>query len=169
MRTALGLLACLCMSCGYHIAGRADLLPGNLRTIAIAPFQNATTRYKLAEALPAAISRELISRTRYQVTTDLDQADAILHGAIVNYFAYPTVFDPRSGRAAAVQVVVLLDIRLIERATGRLLYQRTGWQVQERYEISADQAAYIEESDAALDRLSREVARAVVSGLLEGF
>jgi len=163
---AVALLNC---ACGYHVAGRADLLPRDLHVIAVPAFENLTTRHRLTQALPAAIARELIRRTRYQVVAEPEQADAILYGAVVNYFAYPTVFDPKTGRAAGVQMVVVLDVRLVERKTGRMLYQRSGWTVQERYEISADQAAYIEESDAALERLSREVARAVVSGILENF
>jgi hypothetical protein len=38
-----------------------------------------------------------------------------------------------------------------------------------RYEIAVDQRAYFDESDAALERLSREVARAVVSRIVEDF
>ena len=39
----------------------------------------------------------------------------------------------------------------------------------ERYEISVDQKAYFEESDPALERLSRNVARTLVSAILENF
>jgi hypothetical protein len=39
----------------------------------------------------------------------------------------------------------------------------------QRYEIAVDQTAYFEESDVALDRLSRDVARALVSSVLEAF
>jgi hypothetical protein len=42
-------------------------------------------------------------------------------------------------------------------------------EVRQRYEIAIDQDAYFEESDIALERLSRDVARAVVSGVLEAF
>jgi hypothetical protein len=39
----------------------------------------------------------------------------------------------------------------------------------QRYEIAVDQKAYLDESDVALDRLSRDVARTVVSSVLEAF
>ena len=39
----------------------------------------------------------------------------------------------------------------------------------ERYEITADQRSYIDESDAALERLSRSVAQQVVSSILEAW
>lgn len=155
--------------CGYHVAGRADQLPRHIRTIAVPAFANLTIRHKLAERLPAAIAREFISRTRYAVVADPDQADAILRGAVVNYVSYPTVFDPATGRATGVHISVTLQITLTERATGRVLYSQPQLEARERYEIAVDQRAYFDESDMALERLCRAVARTVVSAILENF
>jgi len=149
------LAAVMAAGCGYHVAGHADLLPERIKTIAI--------------PLPAAITREFISRTRYRIVADPEKADAVLHGGVVNYLSYPTIFDPATGRAAGIQLIVVLDLRLIDRRTGKMLYQNSGMNVQNRYEISSDQVAYFEESDTALDRLSRDVARTVVSAILENF
>ena len=165
---ALAALA-LAAGCGYHVAGRADLVPKSVKTIAVPSFGNATIRYKLADRLAAAVTRELISRTRYQVVADPNQADAILSGSVVNYNAYPTVFDDRTGRASGVLAIVQLQISLQDRATGKLIYSRPYLEFRERYEISVDQVAYFDESDTAMQRLSRDVARAVVSSILEMF
>ena len=66
---AMALAAALC-GCGYHVAGRGELMPKTVRTIAVPAFGNVTPRYKLAERLPADIGREFISRTRYHVVAD---------------------------------------------------------------------------------------------------
>jgi hypothetical protein len=42
-------------------------------------------------------------------------------------------------------------------------------EVHERYEISVDPKAYFDESSVAVDRLARDVARSVVSAVLENF
>jgi hypothetical protein len=157
------------LDCGYHVSGRADLLPKRIRTIAIPAFANVTTRYRLAERLPAALTREFVSRTRYQIVADPNLADAILQGVVVNYVSYPVIFNPATGRASSVQATVVMQITLTERASGAVLLSRPNLEVRERYEISVDPAAYLEESDLALDRLSRDVARTVVSAILEGF
>ncbi len=169
MRVLLVGLAVFLAGCGYHVAGRADLLPKKIKTIAIPSFGNLTTRYRLSERLPAALTREFLSRTRYRIVADPNEADAILSGAVVNYTSYPTVFDPNTGRAASVQMSVILQVTLTDRATGAVLFSRPNFEARERYEISVDQRAYFEESDAALDRLSRDVARSVVSAILENF
>ncbi|MGH9719457.1 MAG: LPS assembly lipoprotein LptE [Bryobacteraceae bacterium] len=166
--SAAALVALACASCGYRAGGKADLLPKTVRTIAVPAFGSATTRYKLAERLSAAVAREFISRTRYQIVADPNQADATLHGAVINYFSYPTVIDPASARASGVQAIVILQVTLTDRA-GTALYARPNFEVRERYEISVDERAYFEESDAAMERLSRDVARSIVSAVLENF
>ncbi len=165
---ALALLL-LTSGCGYRVAGHADVLPKHIRTIAVLPFGNPSTRYKLSDRLAAAITREFLTRTRYDVVADAGRADAVLSGAVVNYWANPTVFDPATGRASTVQVNVYVSLTLRERESGKVLFQRTSLEARERYEISVDQRAYVEESEAAIERLSRDVARTVVSAVLENF
>jgi hypothetical protein len=156
-------------SCGYHVAGKADLLPAKIKTIAVPAFGNATTRYKLAERLPAEITREFIERTRYRVVSSPEQADAVLTGALVNFFSYPTVFDPISGRATGIQVVAILQIALRERDTGAVLFNQPHLEYRERYEISVDPKAYFDETGGVMLRLGREISRSVVSAVLENF
>lgn len=155
--------------CGYHVSGHADLLPTTIKTIAIPAFGNNTTRFRLADKLAQSVTREFISRTRYQVVHDVNAADAILRGSVLNLLAFPTTFDTATGRAAGVQVSVYLQVQLTERTTGKVLYTNPSMEVRERYEISIDPLAYFEESEAALDRLSKQVAGGLVSAILEAF
>ena len=161
---------CLCLiSCGYHVSGHADLLPKSVQTIAIPAFKNITSRYKLPERLASSLTREFISRTRYHINAEPDKADAVLRGTVLRYDSYATTFDPATGRSSAVQIIVTMKLTLTERATGKVLWERPSMEVRERYEIGTDQRAYLEESDAAVDRMSRDVARSVVSAVLEAF
>ena len=159
----------LLTGCGYHVGGKADLLPKGIQTIAIPAFKNLTVRYNLPDRLATAITREFISRTRYQVIADPTQADAVLSGAILAFTAYPVILDPNTGRAAGVQIQVNLQLTLAERATGKVLFTRPNYDFRERYEVSVDQTQYFEEAGQGLERLSRDVARTLVSAVLEGF
>lgn len=155
--------------CGYHVSGHADLLPTTIKTIAIPAVGNLTNRYKLPDRLASTLTREFISRSRYRIVTDPAQADAILKAVVVNYYSYPVVSDQKTGRANSVQLSVVLQINLTERSTGKVLFTQPRMEVRQRYEISVDQLEYFEESDIALDRLSREAAKSVVSAILEAF
>ena len=156
-------------SCGYHVAGQSDLLPKSIQTICIPAFTNATTRYKLTDRLPEALSREFAARTRYRLVSDPHTADAVLTGSVINYVSYATVFDPVTQRASAVDLRVYLRVTLTERATGKVLFSRPNFEARERYEVSVDPNAYFDESDAALDRVGKEVAQQLVTSILSNF
>jgi RNase P/RNase MRP subunit p29 len=156
-------------SCGYHVAGKGELIPTTVKTIAIPAWGNVTTRYKLTDHIPEALSREFLTRTRYKVVNDVNEADMVLRGAVVRYTAFGTVVDRDTGRATVVELHLLLQVTLTERATGKVLFTRPSFEVRERYEISGDPKQYFDESDAALDRASQEAARNVVSSILENF
>jgi len=165
---ALGLSAGTLISCGYHVAGKTNLIPQTIRTIAIPGFSNGTTIYKLTDQLSEAVTREFISRTKYHITADPRTADATLTGAVNQVFNFPTVYDPVTFRAANVEVHVNLRIRLVDRS-GKVLFDRSGMEVRERYEVSVDPTVYFDESEVAMRRLSVDVAKTVVSAILENF
>src|SRR5437764_1103241 len=158
------LLLCVVLSgCGYHVAGRADLLPKDLKTIAIPAFNNNTVRTKLGRLVTADLAREFNSRTRYRIVADPREADAVLTGTILRFDSYPVVVDPVSNRATGLQAVVALQLALNDRRTGKALYTQSAYEFRDRYEISVDPQAYFEESGTAIERMSRDIARSVVS------
>ena len=99
---------------------------------------------------------------------DTTQADAVLTGGVVNLSNNPIIYDPIKG-LTAVQISVTVQLTLTERRTGAVLFKRAGAEFRERYEIATDPQAYFDESDTALARLSRDVARGVVTAVLENF
>lgn len=157
------------VSCGYHVGGTADMIPKNIRTIAIPPFATLTTRYTLTDELPRQIGREFSARTRFVIVNDPAEADAILRGTINQAIAVPTIYDPGSGKATSVAVMLNLTVNLLDQRTGKVLYTRANWGVREDYELAVDAHQFFNESGPALDRLSGEVARDLVSGVVENF
>jgi hypothetical protein len=164
----LALLA-LMTGCGYHVSGHEDLLPKTLHVIYIPAWTNATVKYKLTDSLPQDIAREFIARTRYQVVTKPEGADAALTGNVIRYVAGPAIFDPVTSRASVVEMEVAMSVKLTEIKTGKVLWENNYLTFKQRYEISTVATAYFEESGPALTRLSREAARSVVSAILSNF
>jgi hypothetical protein len=156
-------------SCGYKIAGKANLLPDDLQTIGIPPFHNITTRYKLTERFPAMLTREFLSRTKYRILPDANGADAVLQGSVNSVLAFPVLFDAATGRASGVQVQAILGITFTNTKTGTLIYSNPGFDFRQRYEISIDPLAFFDESTPAFERMGRELATAVVTAILENF
>ncbi|MEO8025029.1 MAG: LPS assembly lipoprotein LptE [Bryobacteraceae bacterium] len=159
----------LLSACGYHVGTHADLVPKNIHSIAIPAFGNTSIRYKLTDRLPEAISREFISRTRYRIEPDPNVADAVLRGTISNVVVYPIVFDPSTSRASGVQIIVTMGVSLFNRATGAVIWSRPSFEVKNRYEIAVQAQFFFDESEDALQRVAKEAARTIVSGILENF
>lgn len=157
------------VSCGYHVGGKADLVPKAVETISIPAFQTATTRYKLVDVLPQQIGREFAARTRFRIVNDPSEADAVLNGRINTVQINATVQDPTSAKATTINIYVDLTVNLVERASGRVIYSRPNYGFRQSYEVALDPHQVFDESGPALDRLSRDVAHDVVSAIVENF
>jgi hypothetical protein len=168
-RALLSVLLAGTVSCGYHVGGKADLMPKSIQTIAIPPFSTFTLRYKLIDVLPQQIGREFTSRTRFSIVENPSNADAVLNGSINSAQVYPTLFDATSGKATRIMALVNVTITLREQSTGRTLYSRPNYTFKQYYDVAVDPHQYFDESGPAMDRLSRELARDVVSAILENF
>ena len=72
------------------------------------------------------------------------------------------------GRATGITAVVTVAVTLRDKA-GKVLYNRPNFETRERYEISVDPKNYFDESEPAMGRLAQDVARSLVSAILEKF
>ncbi|MBV9301629.1 MAG: LptE family protein [Acidobacteriaceae bacterium] len=156
-------------SCGYHVGGKADLVPKSVQTVAIPAFGNLTLRYKLGDTLPREIAREFRARGRFRIEDDPSAADAVLNGTILSVGSFATVADPTTGKATSVRVMVSLSVNFLERRTGRVLYSQPNLTLAQNYDIAVDPHQFFDESDPAFDRLNRDLAHTIVSGILENF
>ncbi len=157
------------LSCGYRVAGRGDRLPPDVKIIAIPVFTNSTRQFRIEQRVSAAITREFIERTKYQITTDPSAADAVLKGEIKDVRSGVIAFDRTTGRATTLQVQVTAQVDLIHQHSKKAVFSNHNYVFREQYQVSQNPSALFEEQDPALDRLSRDVARTLVTDILENF
>jgi outer membrane lipopolysaccharide assembly protein LptE/RlpB len=164
-------LLCLLLTsaCGYHTAGHAVTVPDNVRTIAVPAFVNQTHTYEIDQMLTKAVVREMITRTHYRIVNQADDgADATLRGTVLSTATSPLTYDSTTGRASSVLVVVTMKVAFTDRQ-GKVLYENPAYLFREQYQVSRELNSFFEEDSPALQRLSREFARTLVSNILEGF
>jgi hypothetical protein len=160
--------ALLLAACGYRVGGQASLLPKDVHTIAIVPWSNASIHYTLSNYLAASVSREFISRTRYRIVSDPSKADIVFRGSVANMVAGGTLYDNSTGRTTGGAVTVWIQFTLTDRA-GRVLIGKPNMEYHQPYEVSENATQYFDESEIAYKRLSDDVAKSVVSSILEQF
>ncbi len=165
----LSLTLLIITSCGYHTAGYNVTLPANVQTIAIPAFVNRTQTYKIEQRLTAAVVQEMITRTHYHILNEADDsADATLRGTVISTSTSPLTYDSQTGRASSALVVVTAKVTLTD-SHGKVLYENPSYLFREEYQVSRELSSFFEEDSPALERLSREFARTLVSNVLEGF
>jgi len=163
-------LALSTAACGYHLGGQGDLIPKDVKVIAVPEFSNGTVQYQVASLLTADVVREFHSRTHYTITTKPEQADAVLTGIVVRLDVLGGITtDPVTNRATSSQLVLNVQFTLTDRKTGKVIYTRTGYEFRERYEISTNLPTYFDESSPALKRLTKSAADGIVTSILEAF
>jgi outer membrane lipopolysaccharide assembly protein LptE/RlpB len=164
------LLALTTSACGYRMANRAvPSLPATVRTIAVPTFRNETFRFKIEETLTEAVIREMLSRTSYRVQSSEAGSDAVMNGVVTAIYSSPIVFDPNSGRTTEVLVTVSMRVTVQDAATRQTLYEANDLVFREPYQISSDPTIYFGEDQAAIERLSRQVASSLVATLIGNF
>lgn len=165
----LSLLTGLLTGCGYHMEGRVNALPASIHVVEVTPFKNATRTPGISQSVTAAVSRELIHRTRYRVQPNADQADAELTGAITDLIFTPVTFDPISGRATTMEVRMHVAATLTDLHTHKVLFHNDDMIFHDQYQISPQLPDFFEEDTSAFERMSRTVAQTLVSNILENF
>ena len=159
----------LMIACGYQVAGTASRLPPDIKTIAIPVFGNKSTRFRIEQKVSAAVTREFIQQTSYRVTPDPEGADAELKGTINSVRSGVLTFDPNTGRATTFQIQVTASVELIDLHTKKVVFSNPNYTFREEYQVSQSAPALYEESEPALDRLSRDFARTLVTDIVENF
>jgi outer membrane lipopolysaccharide assembly protein LptE/RlpB len=167
------LLSAFCLllisSCGYHVAGQATRITPDVKTIAVPAFKNLSSTFRIEQQLTAAVTRELLERTHYRIVANPADADAVLKGIVKNVRARAITFDNNTGLATSLQVQVTAEVKLEDVHSHKLLFSNSNYVYREEYQVSETAAALFEEDKPALDRLSRDLARTLVTDILENF
>lgn len=137
--SALALLL-LANACGVHYGFAGGGLPGNIRTMAIVPFENQSPSPEVQRELMEVMRRELQKRLGVRDASP-ERADALVRGVISAYEPdVPVGFsaNPSQAVTARRRVQVTIDVEIIEQASGRVLFQRKGLREEGEYAERAE-------------------------------
>jgi outer membrane lipopolysaccharide assembly protein LptE/RlpB len=167
---ALIAIASICTalsSCGYHTVGAATHLPPGAKTLSVPVFSTRTNSNRTEAEMTRAVIREFITRTRLKVTpNDNADADATLHGTILSQTVAPLTYNSQTQQSSSF-LVTMVDAFTLKARDGRILYQNDNYVFRQQYQATTDLPTFLDESPAAVERLSRDFARALVADVLE--
>lgn len=163
----------LSAGCGYALAGRGSFLPSYIQTIGIPPFVNRTTVFNLETQLTDKVRSEFIGRGKYQILPEAGDADALLTGEVSSVSIVPASF---SAQQLASRYVINMTARveLKDLRENKVLWENPSLVFRQDYEAQSgtnalDPSAFFGQDTNALDRMSSDFARTIVSAILEAF
>ncbi len=169
LRTLTLLLLLPLAGCGYHTVGSATHIPGNVRTLSVPIFTTRAQAFHTEMAFTQATIRELNTRTKYRIlNTDSPDADATLHGTILTQTVAPLTYDATSGESSSYLVTITAKV-ILTAHDGRVLYHNDLITFHEQYQSTQDLNGFIQEDNAAVNRVARDFSQALVSDMLESF
>lgn len=164
--------------CGYSLAGRGSFLPDYIQSLGIPMFGNRTPYSPLEQIFTEKVRVEFQSRGRYQVLPAEAGVDGIVRGEIVNIGAAPAGYNPNQ-QASRYRFTVVVSVSFTDARQQKVLWENPSLSFSDEYELasaasgnlaaSGGAGAFIDQERAAVDRLSTDFARSVVSAILEAF
>lgn len=172
----LGVLSVLSVGaagCGYSLAGRGTFLPANIRTIGVPTFTNHTTVFNLETLLTQKVRGELIGRGKYQILPQDTGVDAVLVGDVATVLITPASFNTQQ-LASRYTITIVANIQLRDVRENKVLWENSGLVFRQEYEAQSgqnalDPSAFFNQDLNALDRMTTDFARTIVSAILEAF
>lgn len=161
--------------CGYTLAGRGSFLPDHIRTIGIPLFVNRTPFLTVEQLFTEKVRIEFQSRGRYSVQPTEEGADGVVRGEITALSATPAGYTDAQ-LATRYRFDVTVGVRFEDATQNKVLWENPSLRFSDEYELASrlsggavDTAAFLDQERAAIDRLSTDFARSVVSAILEAF
>ena len=165
---------CVCTAgCGYALAGRGSFLPEYIKTIGIPTFVNRTTVFNLETLLTQKVRAELIGRGKYQILPQQSGVDAVLIGEITSVSIVPASFSTQQ-IATRYALTMAARIELRDLRENKVLWENPSLMFRQEYEATSgrsatDPVAFFQQDVNALDRITTDFARSIVSAILEAF
>lgn len=173
----LCVLVCLCVlgsGCGYSLAGRGSFLPANIQTIGVPVFTNRTNIFNLETQLTQEVRSEFIGRGNYRILPEAGSGvDAVLSGEVTAVNIQPATFNTQQ-LATRYVITMSARVQLREVAGDKVLWENPNLMFRQEFEAQnsanpLDPAAFFGQDRNALDRMSTDFARTIVSAILEAF
>jgi hypothetical protein len=175
MKKLLALIVVLALpGCGYSLAGRGSFLPAYIKTVGIPQLVNRTVFYDVEQILTEKIRTEFIGRGKYHITPDPAGVDAVLTGEVIGIYVQPIGFTDQQ-LASRYMFTLQMRVAFTETRTGQVLWSNDALMFREEYELATrsntaiEGAAFLDQERSAFDRIATDIARTVVTAILEAF
>lgn len=173
----LAVLLCACAAssgCGYALAGRGSFLPASIRVVGIPRLENRSTFFQVEDILTEKIRAEFIGRGKYNVTPEEAGADALLTGEVLAISVVPVGINENQ-LASRYLFTVAMKMEFTDTHTQDVIWQNDSLVFRGEYDLATRSNTpiggdtFLDQERSSMDRIATDVARTVVTAILEAF
>ena len=160
--------------CGYALAGRGTFLPEYIVVVGVPQLVNTSTFFQVEQILTEKIRTEFIGRGRYTVIPAPEGADAVVTGSVTSVNVQPVGFTEQQ-LASRYLFTLTMQVEFTDARTSQVLWSNDALTFREEYELTtrSDQAlegaTFLSQERSSFDRIADDVARTVVTAIVEAF
>jgi curli biogenesis system outer membrane secretion channel CsgG len=168
------MLAVMSSGCGYSLAGRGSFLPDYIRVVGIPALVNNSTFFQVEQILTEKIRTEFIGRGRYNVVPNVEGADAVVTGAVTSISVQPVGFTEQQ-LASRYVFTLTMRVEFTDARTTKVLWSNQALTFREEYELTTRSNielqgdTFLSQERNSFDRIADDVARTVVTAIVEAF
>ncbi|MCD4750514.1 MAG: hypothetical protein K8R59_14180 [Thermoanaerobaculales bacterium] len=156
--------------CGYHLVGTSSFLPEDLKLLYLDKFSNLTSWPDVDQRLDEALAREWVRRRRFELLERRDRAQLAIEGVVQSITMVPVALDDH-GRATEYQMTLTVSARLVDIRGEEpiVLWEDKAFSRRTSYDVDVSAVDYFDRQVQAMEVVSQDLARALVTAVLEGF
>lgn len=159
--------------CGYTLAGRGSFLPDYIRVIGVPTFANRTTLFNLETQMTDKVRAEFLGRGRYRIVPETQNVDAVLTGEVTGVNIAPLSFTAQQ-LASRYAITMSARVELRDTRENKVLWENASLVFRQEFEAQSgqtalDPSAFFAQDVNALERMTTDFARSIVSAILEAF
>jgi hypothetical protein len=115
------LMVWVVFGCGYTFAPQGEHIDSRIQNVYVAPFGNRTALAEVENYMRTAFIDQIIQSNRFKTVPDIEQADAIISGNVLN-ISTGTLSYRANLLAAEERMTVTLEASFREKDTGRIIW-----------------------------------------------
>ena len=160
--------------CGYALSGRGDFLPDYIRVVGIPQLVNRSAFFQVEQILTEKIRTEFIGRGRYTVISAPEGADAVVTGTVTSVNVQPVGFTEQQ-LASRYLFTLTMNVEFTDARTTKVLWSNSALTFREEYDLTTrsntalEGATFLSQERSSFDRIADDVARTVVTAIVEAF
>ena len=163
----LFLCSLLLLACGYRFSG-SGAFPEGVDYIFIEVIENRTSKIGVERIVTNQLISEFSRQRESSLVSNVNEADAILNGSI-NSIRTQTISRVGTEVANEREVVMMVDLRLIKKNGGAVIWAAKGLSDREAYDVDSVKIETDRNEELALGRLSKRLSERIFNRLTDNF